>query len=146
MSDQNKTTLEDEAWKLFNDGKWTDALGRFSDLLKLDPASVGGLQGEIGCLRKLRKFEQTQIKLAEALKKHPESNGILAEQVWLNVEQRKYSGAIDALRAILGHSTDQADAAEQFSWLVGLLRIERRYDEAEETLNEALSIPRFIGN
>lgn len=140
------TDLEADAWNLFNAEKWEDALTKFTAVLQLDAARKGGLQGEIACLRKLRKFEEAAKELDEALKQYPQSIGLLAERVWLNVEQKKYNQAINALRAILSQSTKHVDAAEQFSWLVTLLRIERRYEEAETTLNQALAIPDFENN
>ena len=142
----NNTELEADAWKLFNATEWNDALTKFKEVLHIDATSEGSLQGEIACLRKLREFEEAESELKWALKEHPRSIGLLAERVWLNVEQKKFDKAINALRVILGQSTTHVDAAEQFSWLVALLRIERRYDEAEATLSEAFAIPNFKNN
>ena len=146
MSHNHKKDLEAHAWKLFNEEKWEEALTEFTEVLHHDAASEGGLQGQVASLRKLRKFQESGEKLDEALKHHQKSVGLLAERVWLNVEQKKYSEAIDALKALLKISTSHANAAEQFSWLVGLLRIERRYEEAEATLSQALAIPGFERN
>ena len=143
---QHKKNREAHAWELFNAEKWEDALTEFTEVLQSDATSEGSLQGEIACLRKLRKFEAAEKELEGALKHHPTSIGLLAERVWLNVEQKKYSQAIDALKTILCQSTKHVDAAEQFSWLVTLLRIERRYEEAETALSQALAIPGFENN
>ena len=146
VTHHNNSDLEAHAWSLFEAETWGDALSEFTEVLRLNPESEGGLQGKIACLRKQRKFAQAEKELVGALEQHPQSLGLLAERVWLNVEQKKYKQAIDALQTILSQSTKHVDAAEQFSWLVGLLRIERRYEEAETTLSRAFAIPGFKSN
>ena len=146
MNQHHKKNQEAHAWELFNAQEWQDALTEFAKVLQFDATSEGSLQGEIACLRKLGKFDEAEKELDGALRQHPTSIGLLAERVWVNVEQKKYSQAIDALKTLLSHSTKHIDAAEQFSWLVTLLRIERRYEEAETELSRALAIPGFENN
>jgi tetratricopeptide (TPR) repeat protein len=139
--DDSKTTIESKGWQLFNEGKWTEAVIVFDELLAVDSTNEGGLQGKIACLRKLRSFSQAVILLDEALKTHPDSAGILSEKAWLSVEAKHYSDAIETFKLLLSRlGTNDQDAPERFSWLIGLLRLEQRFDEAEETMAEALRL------
>jgi len=133
-ADQSKS-LESEGWDLLSSGSWSEALAKFDELLQIDPVNEAGLQGKVASLRKERKFSDAAEFLSEALGKRPGSGGILAERVWLNVDQHCYDGAISALDEVFRLS----DATEDLlAWKVSLLRMTQRYDDAHIAAREAL--------
>jgi Flp pilus assembly protein TadD len=141
MEHKRARALEKTGWRLFEAGSWRNAGLVFDKLLQIEPASECGLQGRIACYRKLREIENAGTLIERALDLHPSSVGILSERAWLNLEQKKYGEAIDAFDAILrNHKKDP----ELFSWKISLLRLVRRFDEAEKTLDEASML--FQGN
>jgi tetratricopeptide (TPR) repeat protein len=135
MSQEHAVALEKNGWTLFEAGSWQPALAEFDELLKINAASEGGLQGKIACLRKLRRFGEAATQLQDALNRKPNHLGILCEGVWLNVDQRKYVEAITALDQVFAHSP-ATDAL--LAWKVSLLRLSERFDEAGQAARSAL--------
>jgi tetratricopeptide (TPR) repeat protein len=136
-----ENAIEKKAWLLFGQDKWAEASAIFEDLLKAYPSSEGALQGEIACLRKQRQFDKALQLLKGALKKkHPQSIGLLAEKAWLNVDSKHYDAAIYAFKVLLAFSSSHKDAPQHFSWLIDLLRLQRRFGEADTTLQQALQL------
>jgi tetratricopeptide (TPR) repeat protein len=140
-SDRSKS-LEQQGWKLLEKGSWSEAFAKFDELLHIDPANVGALQGGIASLRKERRFPEAAELLSEALRKRPDSAGILAERVWLNVDQRRYDDAVLALDEVFRHSTAKEALSPErealLAWKVSLLRTRQRFDEAHTAVREAL--------
>lgn len=134
-SDQSKS-LEKMGWDLLEKGAWGEALAKFNELLQIDPANEGGLQGKIASLRKQHRFGEAEDLIPEALRKRPGSAGVLAERVWLNVDRHRDDAAIFALDELFRHSP----ATEPLlSWKVSLLRIRQRFEEAHSVIRQALS-------
>jgi tetratricopeptide (TPR) repeat protein len=140
--------LERAAWEAFGQGLWAEALARFHEALQIDSASEGALQGAIAALRKERKFDKASAFLAQALLKRPTSRGILSERVWLEVDQRNYAAAADALDEVLRHpgpAAAQDNTAELLAWKASLLRTTDRFEEASAVIRQALqSFPHSI--
>jgi tetratricopeptide (TPR) repeat protein len=128
-------SLEKKGWALFEAGSWQSAIAEFDELLKIDDANEGALQGKIASLRKLRKFDEAATQLQEALKKKPDHAGILCEQVWLDVDQRKYAEGVADLDKVFAHSPA---TAALLAWKVSLLRSLERFDEAYQVARGAL--------
>ena len=62
VTHHHNTDLEGHAWKLFNAEKWDEALSEFTEVLRRDAASEGGLQGKIeefDLISSLPKIEDT---------------------------------------------------------------------------------------
>ena len=129
--------LEHEGWRLFEQNQWPRAAAKFEELLQIDPANEGGLQGKIACLRKEGQFDEAEALIAEALKKHPDSVGILSERAWLGVDRKRYDDAIAAFDEVLRRSqTDEG----LYLWKLSLLRRQQRLDEAEEVIAVAMKL------
>jgi tetratricopeptide (TPR) repeat protein len=135
MSHQHGAALEKKGWALFEAGSWQAALADFDELLKIDEANAGALQGKVACLRKLRKFDEAATQLRDALNKKRNHLGILSEQVWLNVDQRKYAEAVTSIDKVFEHSPQTADL---LAWKVSLLRSQEHFDEAARTARSGL--------
>ena len=127
-------SLELNGWQLLQEKHWGDAALVFGQLLEINRANEGALQGTIACLRKQGSFSEARSRLREALQLHPDSIGILCERAWLDVEQRRYDDAIDAFGAVLRRT--QKDES-LFRWRITLLRGQQRLDEAEKAIEEA---------
>jgi tetratricopeptide (TPR) repeat protein len=126
--------LERDGRQLLAENRWDEALQHFGDLLHIDAASEGGLQGKIACLRKLRRYDEAARLIETALQLHPKSVGVLSERAWLDVERGNYDQAIVDFREVLQHPQKDEGA---WVWLISLLRTQRRFDEAENSLREA---------
>ena len=126
-------SLELNGWQLLQEKHWGDAALVFGQLLEINRANEGALQGTIARLRKQGSFSEARSRLREALQLHPDSIGILCERAWLDVE-RKYDDAIDAFGAVLRRT--QKDES-LFRWRITLLRGQQRLDEAEKAIEEA---------
>jgi len=134
---EHAAAIEKKGWALFEAGSWQPAIAEFDELLKIDDANAGALQGKVASLRKLRKFDDAAVQLQAALQKRPSHLGILCEQVWLDVDQRRFDAAVTALDKALEHSP-ATDAL--LAWKVSLLRSLERFDEAGQVARGALRV------
>ena len=127
--------LVERGWLAFDRRAYHEALAGFDDTLREDDKDEGALQGKAATLRYLRNFKGAENLLAEAVKIHPHSAGLLTERGWLWIEQNNYPKAADAFKAAL--EVDQPDDSI-YLWQLFVLRQLGRLDEADALLGKAL--------
>src|ERR1700719_3090516 len=133
-------TLLEQAQKLLSEKKYDDALKLFDEVLKGDPGNTEALLGKIAVLRETQEFSQANRLLRDALTRHPNHAGILSEQAWLLLAEKKYDEAIKSFSKVLQIKPDLGI----YMWKAALLRDRRRCEEAELTLDEANRIFKHV--
>lgn len=133
--------VEAKAWKELEAGDWDAALSSFERLQAMDATSEAAYQGLAAVYRKKRLDSRAQELISAGLERHPTSQGIWMERVWLAVERNRYGDALDALDKVLAFNSRDADLFLQKAlWL----RETRRFHEAAETLRQIeLNFPRL---
>ena len=127
--------LVERGWLAFDRRAYGEAVTGFNETLREDDKDEGALQGKAAALRCLRDFRTAENLLAEAIKTHPRSAGLLTERGWLWIEQSNYPKAADAFKAAL--EVDQPDDSV-YLWQLFVLRQLGRLDEADALLKQAL--------
>jgi tetratricopeptide (TPR) repeat protein len=130
-------SLEAKAWALLEAEHYEDALQAFAEVFQIDPLNVAAFQGTTAAHRKKRDFAMAKEVLAKALQAHPAEPGILSERAWLHLEQKQYDEAITAFDDLLKNFKKDEGL---FVWQTSLLRGQRRLDEAEKTIAEAVAL------
>ena len=128
-------SLEDQGWSLLQAERYDEAIKTFDDVFQRDNSSIAAFQGRIAAYRKNRDFVKAEGLLTEALRVYPDQPGILSEQAWLDLAQKRYDQAIAAFGEVIKrYKKDEG----LFLWRASLLRWQRRMDEAEKTIEEAI--------
>ena len=133
----NTKSLEDQGWQFLNQKQYDEAVQVFDEIFKKEADNVAAFQGKIASLRKKRDFAGANELLAKALSAHPMHPGILSEQAWLFLEQKKYDEAISAFEEVL--KVRRSDEGI-FLWQISLLRSQRHFEEAKKLIAEASHI------
>jgi tetratricopeptide (TPR) repeat protein len=133
LSNDTKS-LEDQGWQFFNQKLYDEAIEVFDEIFKKEADNLAAFQGKIASLRKKRDFVGANEWLAKALNAHPKHPGILSEQAWLFLEQKKYDEAIGAFDEVL--KVIRSDEGI-FLWQISLLRSQRHFEEARKLIKEA---------
>lgn len=131
---QNPTFLVERGWLSFDRHDDREAITGFDRTLDVDEMDEGALQGKAAAIRRLGDFAKASLVLDEALLKHPESAGLLAERAWLWLDQADYPNAAAALDAALG--VNQPDDS-LYLWLIFVLRKLGKLDEADAVMDRA---------
>lgn len=126
---------EEASWALLNAGESAAAQARFEAALSRTPSSAGAAQGLVATLRKQRLFAGAAQSLEAALLRHPQATGLLAERIWLLLDQKRYADALAPVDALI--ATGLADEGIHL-WKVALLRRERHFREAEAAVTYAM--------
>src|SRR5262245_36558192 len=124
--------LEKQAWRLFNQKQYSEALVSFEKIFGIDPNNIAAFQGKIATLRLMRDFAGATKLLKKALIVHPEQPGVLSERAWLLRDQRKIDEAIDAFGDVLKVFSDEG----MFVAKSNLLRTQRRFEEAKRLIQD----------
>ena len=135
--DDGRKEQERAAWDLFERGAFAEAQAHFEGILHVDPVNEGALQGKTAALRKQRQYAEGATFLRHALQKRPHAPGLLAERVWLAVDQRKYEEALHALDMLF---RDGPPTAPLLAWKISLLRLLERQEEASTAAADALQL------
>ncbi len=126
--------LEERGWAQLDRGEHQPAIRTFAEVFARDPDNLAAFQGTIAAHRLERDFPAAEALLERARAVHPQAPGILGERAWLALAQKRIPEAIGAFRELLALKRDDDNL---FITLLGLLRTEGRYDEADALLAEA---------
>jgi tetratricopeptide (TPR) repeat protein len=126
--------IAQEAWRLFETEEWEKSLAKFTLLRRLAPGNDGAAQGQLGCLRKLKRDSEFTRLLPGALEKFHDKMGVLCEPAWFAIERRRYEDAAAAFDAAL-----QVSLADErlVVWQLDLLGGLGRFVEAASLLSRA---------
>jgi tetratricopeptide (TPR) repeat protein len=125
--------LEEQGWMLLEMEKYDDVIRVFKEVFDKDRTNVAAYQATIAASRKKRDFDKAEELLREALSLYPKHIGIISEQAWLHLAQKKYDEAIEAFNKVLLISKDE----NILLWKISILRGQGRFDEAYKAVEEA---------
>jgi tetratricopeptide (TPR) repeat protein len=125
-------------WLYYSDSppQYDKAIQAFEQTLKGSPDDEDAWAGKIGCLRYLRRFPEAEQVIQEALSRLPRNVSILNQQGYLHADQQQHDKAIQAFEQTLEDSPD-----DEYAWKgkIDSLRSLRRFPEAEQAIQEALT-------
>lgn len=129
--------LNQRGWLRFDQQEYGQAVESFEQAIAISPNDEAALEWRIRSLRFLRRFEEAERAVQEALERQPQSATLLNQRGWLHYDQKQYEEAVAAFTATL--ERDPADASAH-EGKAASLRLLRRFDEAEEALEGALAL------
>lgn len=100
--------------------KYEESLGWFDRALRIDPFLVEAITGRSAALRSLRRFDEAERGVAEALERMPWSRSLREELVWIYHDSRRLDEAgqqLALLRADARDSGEEAETAAQSGWI-----------------------------
>ncbi len=132
---ETPAVVTERGW-LFNDlGEHEQALAQFERALELDPVNASALIWRVTELRHLRRFDEAERALDEAVGRlGSETVALVNERGWLHTDRGDLELALAEFRRAveLDRLNEQA-----LTWRVTLLRQLRRFAEAGTALDEA---------
>ncbi|WP_370938472.1 tetratricopeptide repeat protein [Amycolatopsis sp. cg13] len=107
---------------LLHDGqlKYEESLAWFDRALRIDPFLVDAITGRSAALRSLRRFDEAERGVAEALERMPWNRSLREELVWIYHDSRRLDEAgqqLALLRADARDSSEEAETAAQSGWI-----------------------------
>ncbi|MFB9926809.1 tetratricopeptide repeat protein [Amycolatopsis halotolerans] len=100
--------------------KYEESIGWFDRALRIDPFLVDAITGRSAALRSLRRFDEAERGVAEALERMPWSRSLREELVWIYHDSRRLDEAdqqLALLRADARNSGEEAETAAQSGWI-----------------------------
>jgi len=125
------------AWVFSGQGKFSEAVARVDDALRIDPANCWALSSRIDFLRQAHLFRQAERATEDALRKRPEDPDMYLAAAWMYSSQDREDEAIECLAGAL--EIDSANTATLTAQLY-FLRWARRFPEAEQSARKALAV------
>ncbi|MFJ7216097.1 tetratricopeptide repeat protein [Amycolatopsis sp. NPDC098790] len=112
-----------------------EALACYDRALKVDPYDASALEWRGTALRWLRRFDEAQIALQEAIELRPDQPGLLVEMGWVHSDQLEHEEALAWFSRALDINPDHGWALRSRA---AALRSLRRFDQAETAAQEAI--------
>jgi serine/threonine protein kinase/Flp pilus assembly protein TadD len=125
------------AWVLDNQGRRDDALREHAQGLRLDPNNFFAWYGQAAVLRRMHRYAEARVKLAEAIARFPKERVFTDELGSVEYEQADYPAAERAFRRSIAL---QPDAVIAYANLNAALLRQNRDDEALQVLQQGLQI------
>jgi tetratricopeptide (TPR) repeat protein len=123
------------AWLAHRARDWPEAARRWEEVRKCHSGQVTGFTAGAIALRELRRFDDAEALLAEALSRFPGDRGVLNERAWLAVARRDWPEAVSRWALVRERFPDIIE-----SYLRGAQALSSmwRHEEAEGLLSEAM--------
>ncbi|MFJ8207247.1 tetratricopeptide repeat protein, partial [Micromonospora chalcea] len=115
---------------------YQQALAAFEQALAIDPKHEWALVWRVIELRRLRRFDQAEQAIREAITQRPDSLALRLELGYLYDDQHDYERALGAFEQALAIDPKHEWA---LAWRITELRQLRRFDQAEQAIREAIT-------
>ncbi len=137
LNDQLALSHVARAWVLDMQGKREEALHAHAEGLRLDPFNYFAWYGQAAALRRMHRYDEARIKLAEAMRRFPQERTFTDELGSVEYEQANYPAAERAFRRSIAL---QPDAVIAYGNLNAALLRQNRDEEALQVLQQGLQI------
>ncbi|MCZ7418281.1 tetratricopeptide repeat protein [Verrucosispora sp. WMMA2121] len=111
-------------------------LAAFNEALSIDPRDADALEWRVTALRDLRRFDEAEEAVRDAIARRPDAPNLRVELGYLHDDRYDFVAALEAFEQALAIDPSDAKALE---WRVVALRRLRRFDEAGEAVRDAIA-------
>jgi tetratricopeptide (TPR) repeat protein len=120
----------------FELAEYAEAVAAFQQLVDADPDDVVAATWKVRSLRAARRFEDAEAELGRALHSLSESVDLQMERGLLFIDLDRYPEATAAFDRVLELDESHGEA---LVWKIESLRLDRRYESAEQLIRDALA-------
>jgi tetratricopeptide (TPR) repeat protein len=117
--------------------RYEEALKWYDRALEIDPRDATALEWRGTALRRLRRFDQAQTALQEAIELRPGQPNLLMELGWVHSDELRHEEALAWFDRTL---TVDPGYGRALAWRGTTLRWLRRFDQAQTALQEAIEL------